>query len=106
MAAFWIATADANGDRATNSELMLQPGPSLVEYDTEAAGEVVRTDDGVAIQQQPFLDARSRSWVWSGYSMNQAGFQRIWPTVEGLRSRYRKELGLSPYVWIREDVTG
>jgi hypothetical protein len=103
---FWIATADTSGARITTSDLELQPGPSLIEYPTDSAGSILDTVDGNAIHQQPSRDGRRRVWVWSGYPHNQAGYLRVWPVLLSLRSRYRAEAGLSPYVFLKEDITG
>jgi hypothetical protein len=101
---FWVATADSSGNRITNSEVLLQPGPTKVTYPGEAAGQYLDTTDGSVVQQQPARDGRRREWIWVGYPESQAGFRRVWPLLESLRSRFRAENGLSPYVYLKEDV--
>lgn len=101
---FYIATADATGALIATSALMLQPAPGRVEYADGPAGSILETDDGSVVQQQPNADGRTRAWLWLDYPTNQAGYQRIWPVLEGLRSRYRVAMGLSPYVYLKEDV--
>ena len=103
---FWVRTADANGVRVVGSEVLLQPGPTGIDYQMEPAGTLVETADGNVIHQQPTKDNRRRQWVWNGYPATQEGYVRIWPLLESLRSRFRKEMGLSPYVYLKEDVRG
>jgi hypothetical protein len=104
--AFWIATADLDGLRITDSELELQPAPTRVEYPQDPTGEITATDDGRVVQQQTSRDGRLRTWTWAGYPADQSGFKRVWSVLESLRSRYRRELGLSPFVFVKEDVSG
>lgn len=103
---YWLATADADGNRISGSELLLQPGPSRVDYVQEPGGELVETTDGGLVHQQPSLDNRRRTWEWNNFDGNMSAYQRVWPVLDASRSRYRKESGLSPYVWLKEDVTG
>lgn len=107
---FWIASSEVDVDgttviRTPNSELLLQPGPSRVEYVQEPGGQLVETTDGNVVHQQPTLDGRRRTWEWNGYAPTVAGYDRIWPVLDASRSRYRKEAGLCPYVWLKEDVS-
>jgi hypothetical protein len=102
---YWVATADASGNRIVGSEVLLQPAPSRPDYDQEAAGQIIDTADGGAVHQQPTLDGRRRTWEWVNYPLDQAGYQRVWPLLESLRSRWRREAGLCPYVYLKEDET-
>jgi hypothetical protein len=105
MGWFYVATSDASGNRITGSEVLLQPGPTKVGYPQEPAGELIETDDGSVIHQQPNKDGRMRQWTWDGYPAIQAGYQRLYPLLESLRSRYRYEAGLCPYVYLKESGT-
>lgn len=102
---FYIATSDTSGNRITNSDLLLQPGPTRIEYEQTPAGSFIDTQDGNVVHQQPSRDGRRRAWEWQGYPAQQAGYIRIWPVLLSLRSRYRAENGLSPYTFLKEDVT-
>jgi hypothetical protein len=76
-----------------------------VEYPPDAAGEIIDTDNGGVVQQQPSKDGRRHVWVWETYPEDHWGFRNLWPMLEALRSRYRKEAGLSSYVYLKEDIT-
>ncbi len=104
--AFWIATADANGDRETDSEVEIRPGPTRVEYPEDPTGDITPTDDGRVVQQQTTQDGRLRTWAWENMPATMPEFRRLWSTLESLRSRYRKEQGLSSWVYVKEDVSG
>lgn len=101
---FYAAWANTDGTRNTNSEFQLIPGPVRVEYPQQAAGTIIETSDGAAVQQQPNNDSRIRSWIWEGYVLDLA-FDQWYVKLEGLRSRYRRENGQSPYVYLLEDAT-
>jgi hypothetical protein len=103
---FWVATADAAGARVTDSEVELSPAPSEVDYAQEPQGSLVESVDGFVVHQQANRDGRRRSWNWIGYPSDQPGYAPLFSMLEGLRSRYRAELGLSPFVYLKEDVTG
>jgi hypothetical protein len=113
---FYAAWANADGTLNTSSEFQLIPSPVRVEYPPAAAGTIIETSDGAAIQQQPNNDSRIRSWIWENYQYNPIGggvtpstdfSYSFWmPKLEGLRSRYRREAGQSPYVYLTESVTG
>jgi hypothetical protein len=104
---YHIAIADASGNRVTASERQLSPGPTRVDYPTEAAGSLLETPDGRVIQQQPLKDNRRRSWIWEGYPGWLVTYQDLWSVLESLLSQYRKNYGAAtPYVYVKEDVTG
>lgn len=105
MAGFWVAMSDADGLRVTGSELQLSPAPVRVDYDQEPAGTIIETADGAVVHQQPTFDPRRKQWEWSEMPATQAGYLRVWPVLESLRSRTRKELGFSPYVYLKDEVT-
>jgi hypothetical protein len=72
----------------------------------DPAGDTSATDDGRVIQQQTTQDGRLRSWVWELMPADFPGFLRVWSALEATRSRYRKEQGLTSWVYVKEDVTG
>lgn len=86
-------------------ELMLSPMPTIVQYPGDFNGEKLETPDGRVIVQQPANDARTRVWVWSNYPGNLVQYERQYRITQAFRSRYRQELGQSPYCWIKDNVT-
>src|SRR3954469_107156 len=86
-------------------EVMLSPMPTVVEYPGELNGEKIETPDGRVIVQQPSNDARTRSWLWRGYPGILPQYEKQYALTQTFRSRYRQELGQSPYVWIKDSVT-
>lgn len=101
---FYVANADATGAIITASQLLLNPGPSFLDYPEGALGTRVETE-GTVIFQQPTLDNRVRSWIWQGYPANQVGFQNVWPQLEALRSATRVAMGFSPYTFLMETTS-
>lgn len=86
-------------------EVMLSPAPTVVEYPGEMNGEKVDTPDGRVIIQQPSNDARVRAWLWKGYPGMMPQYEKQYQLMQTFRSRYRQELGQSPYVWLKDNVT-
>ena len=103
---FFIATADSTGARIANSTVQLAPQPTRVEYPSDPTGTLVVTADGNVVQQQPSKDSRMYAWEWHGYPSWQANYAPLYARLEGLRSRYRKELGLSAYIYVKDSETG
>lgn len=101
---FYAAWANPDGTMDVNSAFQIIPGPSRVDYPQTPAGVIVETADGATVQQQPNQDGRQRSWIWENYPVN-ASYAFWMPRLEGLRSRYRREAGLSPYVYLAESNT-
>lgn len=102
---FWVCSADASGNRLVGTEERLDPGPAAVEYPTDPAGTVAETPDGNVVVQQPSSDPRRRRWIWNTLPAYQNRYLRFINRLETLRSRTRREQGLSPYVYLREDAT-
>lgn len=102
---FWFALADTDGSLLAGSETEISPRPTRVEYPTTPAGQLLETQGGQVIQQQPTRDNRRRAWEWVGYPGWFQRYQDLFAQLEPLRSRYRAEAGLSPYVWLKEDET-
>ena len=103
---FWIARADPSGAMIVASQLQLSPGPTSVTYPTDPAGSLLETIDGNVIQQVPNQDARRYVWTWTGYPYWQVGYQQVWDTLISLRSRNRKMFGASPFIYVKDDVSG
>jgi hypothetical protein len=102
---FWVSLADASGVRITGSELMLSPGPVTVEYPSEVLGTTVETADGIIIQQMPSNDPRKRAWIWKGYPSYMPEYQKLYGLISSLRSQTRFSQGLSPFVYLLENIT-
>jgi hypothetical protein len=104
---FWISRANAAGTaRLSGSEVLLSPAPTGVIYPDEPLGSRIETPDGRLVVQQPAQDARVRSWVWKGYPGYMQPYVALWNILEGTRSSLRKAQGGTPYVYLRDDVTG
>lgn len=104
---FWIARATADGtSRISGSEVLLSPAPVSVVYPDEPLGSRIETADGRLIVQQPAQDARVRSWVWRGYPGYMTAYVALWDLLEGTRSSLRKAQGLTPYTYLKDDVSG
>lgn len=104
---FWIARANAAGTaRLSGSEVLLSPAPVAVAYPDEPLGSRTETPDGRLIVQQPAQDARVRSWIWRGYPGYMQSYVALWDILEGTRSRLRKAQGGTPYIYLKDDVTG
>lgn len=86
-------------------EIALSPGPTVVEYPGEMNGQSIETADGRVVVQQPTNDARVRSWVWRGFPGRRTQYETQYILTQTFRSRYRQEMGQSPYVWIRDTTT-
>jgi hypothetical protein len=103
---FYVAKADASGNRIVGSEIQLSPGPTRVDYPTETLFQSQETSGGSVIQQAPSRDPRRRAWVWAGYPGWMVAYQRLWATLESLRSTHRKAYGApTPYVYLRDTET-
>jgi hypothetical protein len=103
---FYIAKADTAGAKITASEVLLSPGPTDVEYPVEAAGSIVMTASGSAIQQQPVRDSRVRAWVWRGYPGYWVLYQTLFDQLKTLRATTRYQLGAAtPYIYLKDTET-
>lgn len=103
---FWIAVDNGSGARVSASDTMLSPAPVDVNYPGEPAGTRIDTADGRLIVQQPAADARVREWIWKGYPADFAPYLALWNNLERLRSSLRKDAGASPYIWVKDNITG
>lgn len=101
--AFWVAVADPVANPTAARQL--SPAPTRVSYDAAPLGSRRETADGRLIVQQPTLDNRVRAWEWVGYPGFLGAYERQFQFLSNLRSRYRYEAGLSPYIWVKEDST-
>lgn len=99
---FYFALAEADGSMSVGTETLISPHPTRVEYPESPAGTIL---EGSRIHQQPAEDLRIRAWEWLGYPGWFQRYQDLWNQLEPLRSRYRRSLGLSPYVYLKEDET-
>jgi len=102
---FWVCPADASGNRIVGREQMLTPGPARVVYPTEVLGTTVETADGISIQQMQSNDPRKRQWVWLGYPASMTSYQKLYGVLQSLRSLTRFQQGLSPFVYLLENIT-
>lgn len=101
--AFFISPVDP---RVTPGfEVMLSPAPTVVEYPGEMNGEKIETPDGRVVIQQPSNDARVRAWIWKGFPGFMPQYEKQYSLIQTFRSRYRQELGQSPYVYIKDTST-
>lgn len=100
---FWFAYSQLDGtiDNATVTEIM--PRPTRVDYDHKPLGQTIVTSGGTVVHQQPARENRIRGWEWVGYPGWFIRYQDLWTQLEPLRSRYRAQAGLSPYVYLKED---
>lgn len=104
---FWVAMADASGNRIPGSEISLSPRPTDVDYPRENLSTKIETADGRVVIQQPTRDSRSRAWIWTGYPADLPGYVTLWDFLQGLRSRYRRNFGAgTPYVYLLDNLSG
>jgi len=103
---FHISKCAANGTRIALADVELSPRPVDVEYPTESLGTLREVPDGTPVQQYPAWDGRVRHWVWRGYPGWMFKYQELWTALEPLLSRSRADLAASPYVYLKDDVTG
>lgn len=101
---FWIAMADATGAK-TDKETQLSPAPTRVEYPNATLGEIVETADGRVVVQTTNRDPRRRSWVWSNFSPSIELYERQYRWLQQLTARTRRNLGLSPYIYVFDGTT-
>lgn len=104
--AFYIAYADANGNRIVSSEYLLPISPTNCDYPKEALAVLHETSDGQVIKQQPNKDNRRRAWIWVGYRDDVVIWPAIWERLEGLLSRTLVEAGApTPYAYVKDTVS-
>lgn len=77
-----------------------------MDYPPDALGTFVETSDGILIHQQSSGDPRRRAWVWKDYPYDNEGYKRTYERLSGLRARTRFEQGLSPFVYLLDNVSG
>lgn len=107
MPGFWVAMADADGFRVPGSEVRLWPQPTDVDYPREPLGVLRETTDNRRTAQRPTIDGRPRAWEWAGYPAGLLPqYDRQWALLRSLDAVARARAGLSPYVYVKEDVTG
>jgi hypothetical protein len=100
---FYISAVDP---RITpGSEIMLSPAPTVVQYPGTLNGEQIETPDGRLVVQQPTNDARVRAWIWKNYPGFLTSYEKQYELLQGFRSRYRQEAGLSPLVFVKDTIT-
>lgn len=102
---FWVCDANTDHSRNDATQTLLTPGPVGVEYPTAPAGVTLETVDGRVVVQQPSKDGRQRQWVWQNLPAWLPSFPTLWTALERTRSRYRRQAGLSPYVYLLDAET-
>jgi hypothetical protein len=103
---FTVSLSDLDGLRDTESEFTLTPGPTTVEYGTSRYKyNIIETDAGVGIQQRTKLNATEMKWVWSGYGVEVPYYENLYNTLFALQASVRKLKNLSPFVYLKEDVS-
>jgi len=97
--------ADMNTLLGSGAVVELTPGPTTVDYPGPLQTRH-ETLAGSVVVQQPLVDNRPRSWIWSGYPERHPTYQALWNTIQPLRSRYRAMSGDTfVYVFLMEDET-
>jgi hypothetical protein len=105
---FWVALADptqAGHPMVAATALQLSPAPTFVTYPEGRWGDEIATGDGRVVVQQGNRDSRVREWHWSNYPGFLRTYERQFQMLKALRSRYRFEVGASPYVYVKDDST-
>jgi hypothetical protein len=105
MPFFWVASADAAGALIASSAELLSPGPSEVEYPQQPAGRIVDTSAGTRVKQLTPADPRPRTWIWEMLPTYRSTYTRFVKRLESLLGTNRRERGLSPWVYIKDEVT-
>lgn len=107
MPGFWVALADPAGYRVAGSEVRLWPQPTDVDYPAEVLGTLRDTADSRRTAQRPTVDGRPRAWEWAGYPSGLlVQWDRQWALLRSLDAVERARAGQTPYIYVKEDVTG
>jgi hypothetical protein len=84
----------------------LTPKPSAVEYPESSPHTAIPTVDGATVIQRPLVDTRVRRWLWYNYPRSHQEFASLWSLLESLETRTRFDQGLTPWVYVWEDLSG
>ena len=103
---FWIRYKHYVEGVLTDTEVMLRPGPTEIDYPERRLYKAHTTQDGWIVVQRPLRDSRSRTWSWKGYPPTIPTYENQWKFLETLEYRTRLQSSLPGYVEIWEDVSG
>jgi hypothetical protein len=107
MGGFWISTANVStGQRVVGSQIQLRPHPTEVDYPVDPKGALMTTrGGGNVLRQMTERDGRIHTWVWKGLPTAVPRYERLAQQLESLSSKMRREQGLSPFLYFKDDET-
>jgi hypothetical protein len=103
--AFIYSPALANHNRNTEVEETISPGPTYVTYPDRIIYNLYETE-GRLIKQRSTRNPKERTWVWENYTPTVPRYEDLFWDLFSLQEHIRVENGDSPYVYLKEDVTG
>lgn len=107
---FYIAESTLTGEFFAGTERELVPGPSYPDY-TAAADRfeytLHKSDSGAVVQQRARGGGAELKWIWQNHGPNVPGYEDLyWDVLFSSQVHVRKMMGKSPYVFLKEDVSG
>ncbi len=105
---FHFAYATLGGLIDSGTITNLHPHPLTVSYPDTFEKTTLTSRDGQALIQRGSADTRSRKWIWDSATLTTPHYAKLIQQLISLQSSLR-ETGsgdLSPWVYLKEDVTG
>ena len=105
---FHFAYATSAGLIDSGTITALHPHPITVSYPDTFEKTSLRSKDGNAIVQRGSTDTRIRKWIWPGMTLTVPRYARLFEQLLTLQVSLREQVTppTSPWVFLKEDVTG
>lgn len=103
---FWISGADTNGDYTSANDVTISPGPTHPEYGERFPYSLHETSAGAAVKQKLKKNPKELKWIWAGYGPSVPQYETLYWVLFNNQDHIRVSEGKSPYVYLKEDVTG
>ncbi len=105
---FHFAYATGAGLIDSGSMTDLHPHPITVDYPPTFEKTSLQSKDGNAIVQRGSADTRIRRWVWPGMTLTTPRYAKLFEQLLTLQVSLRERFTPpeSPWVFLKEDVTG
>ena len=88
--AFLIRYSTDVSPGSTYTVMVLNPGPTEVEYPPTREFNKRVTQDHAVVIQRPIKDSRERKWIWKGYRPTMAVYENQWQALLTLEARARQ----------------
>lgn len=105
IGSFYYSPALSNGDRDTGTEITIRPSPTFVDYGPRLRYEIKETQ-GRLIKQRAPQNPKQKTWVWEGYGPDVPLYETTFADLVRQQEHVRSSAGASPYVYLRETVSG